>query len=106
MTGHERFEAIIDGRKPDRLPIYFVAVACTVASEILGREAHTGADSLHFKEELSLLQGERAHLEFEEKHLEDVTALWHKLGVDVVREVWRSQYKGYITILRNYSVTV
>ena len=93
MTGRERFDAIIDSRKPDRLPIYFTAVACSVASEILGREAHTGADSLHFKEELSLFYGEQAHREFEEKHLEDVTDLWRALGVDIVREVWRSRMK-------------
>ena len=93
MTGRERFEAIIDGKKPDRLPVYFTAVACTVASEILGREVHTGADSLHFKEELAIFRGEEAHREFDEKHLEDVTELWRTLGVDVVREVWRSRSK-------------
>jgi uroporphyrinogen-III decarboxylase len=93
MTGRERFDAIIEGRKPDRLPVYFTAVACTVASEILGRAAHTGADSLHFKEELALYHGEQAHREFEEKHLEDVAELWRALDVDIVREVWRSKMK-------------
>jgi hypothetical protein len=93
MTGRERFDAVIDGKRPDRLPIYFTAVACSVASEILGREVHTGADSLHFKEELALFLGSQAHVEFEEKHLEDVCELWRTLGVDVVREVWRRQMK-------------
>jgi len=93
LTGRQRFEAIIDGKKPDRLPVYFTAVACSVASEILGRDVSTGADSLHFKEELSIFLGEKAHAEFEEKHLEDVTDLWRALGADVVREVWRSKMK-------------
>ena len=93
MTGNERFNAVIDGKKPDKPPIYFTAVACTVASEILGYEAHTGTDSLHFKEELALFYGEQAHREFEEKHLDDVTRLWKILDVDVVREVWRSKMK-------------
>ena len=93
MTGQERFEAIIEGRRPDRLPIYFTAVACSTASEILGREVHTGADSLHFKEELAIFLGEQAHSDFEGKHLEDVAELWCVLGADIVREVWRSQMK-------------
>ena len=93
MTGRERFEAVIDGKKPDRPPVYFTAVACSVASAILGRPAYTGTDSLHFMEELSLFFGEQAHAEFEEKHLSDVTDLWRALDADAVREVWRSRMK-------------
>lgn len=89
MTSIERFNAVLDHKKPDRMPLYIPTVACSVASGILGYEAHTGGDSLHFKEELSWTQGVNAHDEFVCKYREDTMALGRALGVDVVREGWR-----------------
>lgn len=89
MDSIERFNCILDHKMPDRMPLYLPAVACSVASAILGREAHTGGDSLHFKEEFSWTQGEAAHDEFVGKYREDTLALAGALGVDVVREAWR-----------------
>lgn len=89
MNSVERFNSILDFKKPDRMPLYIPAVACSVASGILGREAHTGGDSLHFKEEYSWTQGAAAHNEFVCKYREDTIALADALGVDVVREAWR-----------------
>lgn len=89
MTPQERFDAVLDHRKPDRMPLYIPTVACSVASELLGYPAHTGGDSLHFKEECSWTLGESAHDEFVHKYREDTLALARKLGVDVARETWR-----------------
>lgn len=91
MTGRERFACILEGREPDRFPLYIPTIACTVASAILGRTALGGADSLHFEEERSLLLGPDAHAEFEVRLIEDNAALYRLLGVDVVRETWRSR---------------
>jgi hypothetical protein len=93
MTGKERFAAVIRGEKPDKLPLFIPTVACTVASEILGRPAFTGADSLHFQEEYALSLGEAAHAEFEHKYTEDTVALARALRVDIVRNTWRKRGK-------------
>ena len=89
MTGKQRFAAVLHGETPDRLPIYIPTVACTVAEQILGRPCHTGADSLHFKEEKALFLGQSAHEDFLAQYLRDITELYHILGVDVVRDTWR-----------------
>ncbi len=93
MNSFERFNAILDGKKPDRMPFFFPTIACSVASEILGREAHTGGDSLHFKEEKSWLYGEQAHAEFVQKYQEDSLELHKRLGADIIRETWRCRAK-------------
>jgi hypothetical protein len=93
MNSFERFDAILNHRKPDKLPFYFPTIACSVASELLGREVDSGGESLHFKEELSLLQGEQAHREFVQKYQEDAIELNRKLKADIVRQTWRSREK-------------
>lgn len=93
MNSYERFESICNKKKPDKMPFYFPTIACTVASEILGRQVDSGGDSIHFKEELVLLDGENAHREFVEKYREDAIELNRKLKADVVRQTWRSSEK-------------
>lgn len=89
MNSFDRYNAILKGEKPDKMPFYFPTIACSVASEILGRKVKTGADSLHFAEEMSWLDGANAHEEFVCKHREDVLELNRKLRADIVRETWR-----------------
>ena len=84
-----RFEAILNHAKPDRMPFYFPTIACSVASELLGRAVDSGADSLHFNEERSWVDGEGAHEEFVARHHENAIALNRLLRADVVRETWR-----------------
>ena len=38
LTPYARCLAVIEGRRPDRVPAYTPTIACDVASEILGRE--------------------------------------------------------------------
>jgi len=90
MTGKQRFDAVMNHQKPDKLPLYIPTVACTVASEILGREAVTGADSLHFAEEKALCQGKDAYEEFEGRYYQDTADLHRALRVDIVRVTWRA----------------
>lgn len=91
MNSYERFDAILEGKKPDKMPFYFPTIACSVASEILGREVDSGGDSIHFKEEASWLDGENAHQEFVERYRENAIELYRKLGADIARETWRSK---------------
>ncbi|NLB41523.1 MAG: hypothetical protein GX815_04555 [Clostridiales bacterium] len=93
MNSFERFHAILNHQKPDKLPFYFPTIACSVASELLGREVNSGGESLHFKEEVSLLDGEQAHREFVQKYQEDAIELNRKLNADIVRQTWRSREK-------------
>ncbi len=90
MTPFQRFDAVLGHGKPDRPPFYFPTIACSVASELLGRAVDSGADSLHFREERSWLDGEAAHGDFVARHQEDAIALNRLLRADVVRETWRS----------------
>jgi hypothetical protein len=90
MNAFERFDAILSHQKPDKLPFYFPTIACSVASEILGRPVYSGGDSLHFAEERSWLQGVAAHDEFVQRYREDAIELNRKLGADLVRQTWRS----------------
>ncbi len=89
MNSNERLHAVLAHEKPDRLPLYIPTIACSVASRILGREAHTGSDSLHFKEEYSWTEGANAHDEFVHQYREDTIAVAKALGTDIVREAWR-----------------
>ena len=91
MDAFERFDAILEGRKPDKMPFYYPTIACSVGSEILGRETNTGSDSLAFREELSWLDGEEAHREFVERLHEDTVKLYRILKADVVRETIRGR---------------
>jgi len=93
MNSYERFDAILNHKKPDKMPFYFPAIVCTVASEILGRDVDNGGESLHFKEELSFLSGDAAHDEFEKKFHQDAIELNRKLKADIVRQTWRSSQR-------------
>jgi hypothetical protein len=93
MNTFERLDAIIAHNKPDKMPLYFPTIACSVASEILGREVNSGTCRMHFKEELSWFYGNSAHEEFVCKYREDAIELNRKLRADIVRETWRSKRK-------------
>ena len=91
-TGQQRIkrsEAAIANQPVDRPPRYVPAIACDVASEILGRPAHTGAGSLHYAEVAAWADGPQAHAEFEAKHFQDLIDIHRALDVDVIRIPWR-----------------
>ena len=90
MNSFERFNAVLNHKKPDKVPFYYPTISCTVASDIMGKIVPAGGDSLHFKEELSLLKGENAHKEFLAEHHEVTIELNRLLRADLIRETWRS----------------
>ncbi len=98
---HERFSRILAHRRPDRVPFYFPAIACTVASKILGRPVHSGGASVRFAEECAWLEGEEAHREFVRELHEVTVELHRKLDADIVRETWRSRERPTRRIDRN-----
>lgn len=93
MTPHERCLAAIAGEPVDRPPRYIPAMACSVASELLGRPVSTGAGSLHYAETCALMQGEQAHDEFVAKLFEDLAELHRMFDIDVFRQPWRQTSK-------------
>lgn len=91
MDTYERFNAVLNGKKPDKMPFFFPTIACSVASKLLGTDVNSGGDSLHFREELSWLDGVQAHSEFVVQYHENAIILNKMLGSDIVRETWRSK---------------
>lgn len=79
----------IAGQSVDRAPRHVPAIACSVASEILGRPAHTGTGSLRYAEVAAWAEGAAAHEDFEAQLIEDVVAIHRALDVDVLRMPWR-----------------
>ncbi len=71
------------------------AIACSVASLILGRPAYTGTHSLHYAEVLARWNGEAAHAEFEAQLHEDMLAIHRALDIDVCRFPWRMNVKPF-----------
>ncbi len=86
--GRDRFMDVFAGRRPDRVPFYEQAVACGVASEILGRKAYTGSTGLHRHEAEAWLNGEEAHEEFVAQLVEDWTQFADAVGMDGINAPW------------------
>lgn len=89
MNRHERCLAALAGRPVDRMPRYVPGVACDVASQILGRPAHTGTGSLHYAEACAACDGPAAHQEFVDRLFDDVAAFNRAFDIDVYRVPWR-----------------
>jgi len=92
---HQRCLDAIAGRAVDRAPTYLPGIACSVASQILGRPAYTGTHSLHFAEVLAWWNGDAAHADFEAKLKEDLVAIHRMLDIDVYRFPWRMNVKPF-----------
>lgn len=89
LTPTDRCRRTIAGEPTDRAPAYIPAIACDVASELLGRRVHTGTGSLHHAEILAWSRGAAAHDDFVAQLEVDLTDLYTTLDIDVYREPWR-----------------
>jgi len=98
MTRHQRCLSTIAGHTTDRPPRYMPSIACSVASAILGRPAHTGTSSLHYAEVAAWAKGEAAHQEFEEKFIQDLIAIQRAFDIDVLRMPWRMNRKPSVQV--------
>lgn len=90
MTSRERVACAFEFRSPDHVPIYQAGFSATVASAILGREAHVGGGRAQYLEARALWEGEAAHQEYLERAWRDAVELCRVLKLDVVRTTyWR-----------------
>ncbi|HNC22751.1 MAG TPA: uroporphyrinogen decarboxylase family protein [Opitutaceae bacterium] len=85
----QRCEATLRGEATDRAPAYLTAMACGVASQLLGRPAVTGTGSVRYAEVAAWADGEAAHAEFEERLLADLADLQRLLDIEFMRMPWR-----------------
>lgn len=88
LNSKDRFLLAFQHKEGDRIPLFEQEVACSVASEILGRKAYTGSVSLHKAEADAILLSENAYQEFLEKVCEDVIDLANALEFDAVKPPW------------------
>jgi len=70
------------------VPFYEQAVACGVASEVLGRQAYTGSTGLHRHEAEAWLAGESAYQDFIAQLVEDWTQFADTVGMDAINRPW------------------
>ncbi len=94
MTPKERVRAVFRGETPDRVPVFEQSVASTVASKILGREAHTGTGELHRAELEAAWKGEDEHAELASRLHRDTVDIIQALGFDIMRLPWRKDMKA------------
>ena len=93
MNSIERVRAAFDHREPDRVPMFEQAIASNVASQVLGRRAHTGSSSLWRDGAEAALAGEQALRELEHQIEEDVFEVYDKLHMDAISLPWRRHAK-------------
>lgn len=94
MTGKERVQAVLDGGKPDRVPVMHISFSSRVASEILGKEAYVGGGIQQWREGAALWSGPDAHAEFIERSINDAIEISLACGHDMIRPYyWRDGRK-------------
>ncbi|MBN2581631.1 MAG: hypothetical protein JXL80_01085 [Planctomycetes bacterium] len=93
MTGKERIAAAFRHESVDCVPLFEQSVASSVASALLGREAHTGTTVLHRDCAEASTRGRTAYDEFVERVLDDNVALADLLGHDAVSVPWMLPYE-------------
>ena len=71
--------------KKDYIPSWGPAVACDVASKLLGKKVNAGTTTLHYAESLTWSKGDEFHREFEEKLYQDLVQLNRVLKWDFIR---------------------
>ena len=94
MTGKERVQAVMAGRKSDRVPVMHGSFSSRIASEILGRAAHVGGGMQQWREAAALWNGPDAHAEFIERTICDSIDISLACGHDMIRpSYWRDKRK-------------
>ena len=94
MTGKERVEAVLGGRRPDRVPVMHISFSSRVASSLLGWEAYVGGGMQQWREATALWNGPDAHREFLERCVTDAIDVGLACGHDMVRPYyWRDRRK-------------
>ena len=85
MTSKERIMKIFRGEAVDRVGCFEQTIACSVASEILGRQAYTGGMGLEYYEACAWWDGDPAHEAFLNQVIDDTIEISNILGFDMIR---------------------
>jgi len=84
-TSKERIMRIFQGKPVDRVGCFEQTIACSVASDILGRPAYTGGMALEYHEACAWWAGDNAHDAFINRVVDDTIEISNVLGFDMVR---------------------
>lgn len=86
MTSKERIHGIFTAGTADRVGCFEQSIACSVASDLLGRPAFTGGMGLQYYEARAWYEGgKEGHDAFLKQVLEDTLELSELLGFDIIR---------------------
>ncbi|MDP6153536.1 MAG: hypothetical protein QF785_09185, partial [Phycisphaeraceae bacterium] len=85
MNSKQRIQRIFHGEPVDRVGVFEQTIACSVASDILGRPAFTGGMGLQYHHACAWWQGEEANQAFVQQVREDTVAISEVLGFDLIR---------------------
>ena len=85
MRSKERIMKIFRGEPVDRVGCFEQTIACSVASDILGRPAYTGGMALEYYEACAWWAGDEAHDAFNHRVVDDTIEISNVLGFDMVR---------------------
>lgn len=85
MTSKERILRIFKGEPTDRVGCFEQTIACSVASDILGRPAFTGGMGLQYHEACAWWEGKEAHDAFVSRAIDDTIEISSVLGFDMLR---------------------
>ncbi|MBN2310972.1 MAG: hypothetical protein JXR94_18500 [Candidatus Hydrogenedentes bacterium] len=88
MTSLERVQMTLRFEEPDRVPYFEQGFASNVASDILGREMHTGGGGFRRNGVEAAMAGADAHEAYQERYFADFCALVDALDFDVVSLPW------------------
>lgn len=80
----KRVKAVFNGEWPDKIPICEQVIPCSVASEILGRQAYTGASELWYYTYCFSVHGQEAFNNFSEQVFLDTVDIHRKLDLDIL----------------------
>jgi len=88
VNSKERVLTTLAHREPDRVPYFEQGVASNVASDILGRPAHTGGGRFRRDGIEAAMRGSDAYAEYVQTLIQDWGDLIEELGFDVVTTPW------------------
>ncbi len=90
MTPRQRVLAVLEGQRPDKVPVYHTGFCGAAGAAVLGREAFVGGGVQQWREARAWTEGESAVRDFIARSLEDARDLALATNQDVIRyEYWR-----------------
>lgn len=92
MTGKKRILSVFQGKTTDKVPIHHIGFSSSIASQILGHEAHVGGGIQQWREAKAYWEG--CHDEFLERSFQDALEISRITQQDIMRvSYWRLDHK-------------